>query len=75
MTAQCPHEARNVTDCRFTPGQHNRFIQFFHAVETFVVILWVKLQEADGMGALLTQRVPKHIHFVYEGQTQPCTAI
>lgn len=68
MTAQCPHEAGNVTDHSFAPGQHDPFIQFLHALETFVLILWVKLQEADGMGTLFTWGVPKHIHFVYEGQ-------
>lgn len=67
MTAQCPYEARNVTDHSFTPGQRNIFIKLFHAVETFVVILWVKLQEADGMGTLFTGGIPEQIHFVCEG--------
>lgn len=72
MTAQCPHEAWNVTDHSFTPGQHNIFIKFFHAVETFVVILWVKLQEADGTGTLLTWGVPKQNHFcLWETKPSP----
>lgn len=50
---QCPHEAQNVTDHSFTPGQHNIFIKFFRA-EAFVVVLWVRPQRDRWNG-----------HFIY----------